>query len=397
MVHHVYRVEDGCLARFSLLPGGAVKKAQLLGGKLRLMAFEWTHLACPRGVYEEMVERMTLKVRHPLDEAALHQEIKRHYGSVGLSGLIHPGITLEAANAIMESEAEVKDGIATWNFDANDYHQALRATLKDGAVLALLDEGPSPVSEDPIEGSLRWADDLLESIDEAKSKPSEAQVAQLTAAAIKASLAPDSAERRWQWTSLLEKLVCEFGASDEAITETILRGGIGTGDELRILVHLNHPDTAGWIIRCLEKMATEEPSKAPSDGFGSAIEERASGAVELLEWLMKNGREEDAILHLKALFATGEHAWLRAATECAPKLPPDFAQSVIRKALEAAMEKRDRELVDLAFASIGLARLSDPASLIPLVESFPDGEAESDWANAKKQALADLRAPKADE
>jgi hypothetical protein len=40
MVHHVYQVENDCLARFSLLPGGAVKKAQLLGGKLRLMAFE---------------------------------------------------------------------------------------------------------------------------------------------------------------------------------------------------------------------------------------------------------------------------------------------------------------------------------------------------------------------
>lgn len=64
MVHHVYRVEDGCLAKFSLLPGGAVKKAQLLGDKVRLMAFEWTHLACKRHIYEEMVERMVLKIPH---------------------------------------------------------------------------------------------------------------------------------------------------------------------------------------------------------------------------------------------------------------------------------------------------------------------------------------------
>jgi len=40
MVHHVYREKKGCLVRFSLLPGGAVKKAQALGGKLRLMAFD---------------------------------------------------------------------------------------------------------------------------------------------------------------------------------------------------------------------------------------------------------------------------------------------------------------------------------------------------------------------
>ena len=394
MVHHVYRVEDGCLARFSLLPGGAVKKAQLLGGKLRLMAFEWTHLACPRDIYEQMVERMTLKVPHTLDEAALQQEIKRRYGPVGLSGFIHPGTPLEAANTIMGSEAEVKDGIATWNFDADDHHQALRATLKDGAILALLDEGPSFVSNDPIEGSLTWADELLESIDEAKGKPSEAQVAQLTAAALKASLAPDSAERQWKWTSLLETMVCEHGAGDEAITETILRLGTGNGDELRILVHLNHPDIAGWIIRNLEKMAVEEPSKSPSDGFGSPVEERASDAVELFEWLMKNGRMDDATFHLKALFATGEPAWIRTATECAPQMPADFAQTVIHKALETAIKNRDAELVELTLATIGLTTLPDPAPLIPLVESIPEGEPDSDWANARKQALADLRAPK---
>jgi hypothetical protein len=222
-------------------------------------------------------------------------------------------------------------------------------------------------------------------------------VAQLTAAALKASLAPDSTDRQWKWTSLLETLVCEHGANDPAITETILRLGVGNGDELRILVHLNHPDIAGWIIRNLEKMAVEEPSKAPSDGFGSPVSGRASDAVELLEWLMENGRSDDATFHLKALFATGEPAWIRAAAECAPQMPADFAQTAIHKALETAIKNRDGELVELAFQSIGLTTLPDPAPLIPLVESLPDGEPDSDWAKSKQQALADLRAPKKDE
>ncbi len=394
MVHDVYRVEDGCLARFSLLPGGAVKKVQLLGGKLRLMAFEWTHLACPRDIYEEMVERMTLKIPHHLDEAALCGEIKRRYGPVGLSGLIHPGVTLAAANVIMGSEAKVEDGIATWLFDANDYHKALRATLKDGVIVALLDQGPTLVSEDPIEGSLRWADKLIEAMDDAEAKPSEKQVSQFTAAVLKAAIAPDSPERQWQWLPLLEKLVCEYGARDPAIADTVLRLGKGKGGELRILVHLNHPDIAAWIISNLQKMAVEEPSKTSSNGFSSPVAERASDAVELLEWLMKNGRSADAVFHLKALVATGEPAWLHAATESAPSLPADFAQAVIRQALETAIKHRDGELVELAFVSIGLTSLSDPASLIPLVESIPDAEPGSDWAKAKKQALADLRAPK---
>lgn len=66
---------------------------------------------------------------------------------------------------------------------------------------------------------------------------------------------------------------------------------------------------------------------------------------------------------------------------------------MIHKSLETAIENRDGGLVMLTFTSIGLARLSDPASLIPLIESLPEGEADSDWAKAKKQALADLRTP----
>ena len=58
IVHHIYNIENKCLVRFSLLPGGAVKKAQVLGEQLRLMSFEWTHLQCPRPVYETMVESM---------------------------------------------------------------------------------------------------------------------------------------------------------------------------------------------------------------------------------------------------------------------------------------------------------------------------------------------------
>lgn len=97
MVHHVYRMEDGCLVRFSLLPGGAVKKAQKLGGKLRLMAFEWTHLACQREIYEQLVERMTLKDKHPWDAARFEAEVAKRYGMAGRSGWLHPGTSLAEA------------------------------------------------------------------------------------------------------------------------------------------------------------------------------------------------------------------------------------------------------------------------------------------------------------
>jgi len=126
---------------------------------------------------------------------------------------------------------------------------------------------------------------------------------------------------------------------------------------------------------------------------GKAIE-NVKDAVDPKGPVEKAGEKVDEALG-KALFATGEPAWPRAATECAPKLPADIAQTVIHKALQTAIESRDGGLVELTFSAIGLANLTDPAPLIPLVESIPDGEPDSDWANAKQQALADLRAPKA--
>ena len=338
MVHHVYQVENDCLARFSLLPGGAVKKAQLLGGKLRLMAFEWTHLACPRPVYEEMVERMTLKIRHSLDEAALRQEIKRRYGQIGLSGWIHPGTPLETAEAIMGTKPKIEDDIATWNFDAREHHFALRANLKDGSIVA---------------------------IENADSKPSEKQLQQLLEAALKASRAEDAVERQWDWTWLLHQLVTKHGAQDEAISDTIVHLGLGTANELEILSQLKHPDLASWVTPQVEKMVAEQPSKAPSNGFSSPVEERSQDATALLSWMIENERTDDTTRHLRALLNTDEPAWLRSAISLAADLPADFAQSVVHKSLETAIKNQDGELVELTFTAIPTRKGSSPSSKNP--------------------------------
>jgi hypothetical protein len=64
---------------------------------------------------------------------------------------------------------------------------------------------------------------------------------------------------------------------------------------------------------------------------------------------------------------------------------------VVHKALETAIKNQDGELVELTFTAIGSAKLTDPTVLIPLVEKIPDGEPDSEWEKAKKQALATLR------
>lgn len=394
MVHHVYREEGGCLARFSLLPGGAVKKAQLLGDKVRLMAFEWTHLACPRPVYEEMVERMQLKLRHPLDQAALRQEVGRRYGKIGLSGWVHPGTTLAEAASIMGAEPEIQDGIAIWKFDANDYHFALRGRIEDGRVVAILDEGPSATSKEPIEGTLRWADHVLDSIGEDGRKPTDGELGQLAGATLKAAAAPDAAERRWLWMRILHTLVTEHGVRDAAIGQLILRDGTGSKEEIEILSALAHPDLAGWVSGRLEKMSNERPSQAPPELFASVAEQRAADAAFLLEWMIDHQQQDAAVSGLRRLLETGEPAWLAAAVQTSPRLPPDFAQSVLRQGLESAMRERDGNLAEACLSAIGAARLEDPAVLLPLVEKLPEGEPDSGWAEARQNALATLRKPR---
>jgi hypothetical protein len=137
-------------------------------------------------------------------------------------------------------------------------------------------------------------------------------------------------------------------------------------------------------------MVAEQPSKAPSNGFFSPVEERSQDATALLSWMIENERTDDTTRHLRALLNTDEPAWLRSAISLAADLPADFAQSVVHKSLETAIKNQDGELVELTFTSIESTKLTDPKGLIPLVEKNPNGEPDSEWEKAKNQALATL-------
>ena len=170
MVHHVYRDEDGCLVRFSLLPGGAVKKAQWLGGKLRMMSFEWTHLSSPREVYERMVEGATLKVPHPDNADDLRKRTFEKYQQSGIAGWLHPGTPLKAAVEWLGKPAESKEGQVVWKFTSDDAHWNLGAVFDDDEkLLKLTHEGVR--FERYVKGNLDWLEEALDHVNGAGENP----------------------------------------------------------------------------------------------------------------------------------------------------------------------------------------------------------------------------------
>ena len=206
MVHHAYSTRDGCLARYSLLPGGAVKKAQVLGGGIRLMAFEWTHLACPREIYEQLVDGMTVKVRHPWGEDRLREKVVKDYGFGGKAGWLHPGQSATELVALM-GEPKTREGTRwTWQERWGDYLAEAKAEVRDGTFVRLEDSVDHVGG--PLEGSLEWVEqnageerdnrDPLSGDDGKKPKEKPARPSPEAVTAALRELAPTCHGNRWR-------------------------------------------------------------------------------------------------------------------------------------------------------------------------------------------------------
>ena len=422
MVHHVYRMKDGCLVRFSLLPGGAVKKAQLLGDKLRLMSFEWTHLACQREVYEEMVERMTLKIQHPWTEERFQEEVSKRYGMAGRCGWLHPGMTLAAANKIMESEAKETEGIHRWTALQNDYPCVLKAEFKDGLLVRFTDEGGQRTGEEAVKGTFNWAKDRVERFSEAKQAaeskndnsdpattkeekpplPTPVEIAEVE----ETMLALADTQPKDQWWAVVDLMVEWVRSGWErdphfvaAIIGVIVDRGTGTSGELDVLEKCGYADTRQWIEQKLTAMLAETPStEGPATVFNNPVIRRANDGAEMLDHLalLDQAAAEN---HARALFKTREPAWTLAVLtgmdsfEGCP-IPP---QELLAEGLRRAKEAHSSEMVEavLRLVSSCVDHLPHPEEIIQLIAELPKAKADSEWLNeekAKAEAIKSLKA-----
>jgi len=329
MVHHVYQIKDGCLVRFSLLPGGAIKRAQILGDKLRLMSFEGSHLLCRREIYEQMIESLSLKIKHPWSAAQLQDETGKRYSMLGRAGWLHPGVSLADANKIMGADANAVGGIYRWTGVWNDYPSELKAEFKDGVLVKLLNEGVARTGEEAVKGSFSWAEDRLERYTKSAHPvtenpdgtpvdpepppgppPTAAQIADLTE--VVAALAQKPTADEWRrCANLIVGLVEDHAVRDPRVMRAVLDHGVGSEGELSVLEKCGYGGVEKWIEQKLTAMLGEAPSKIEPSPIVEIVS-RAYDATALLRRLVELNPAA-AAGRVRALFETRERAWTLAA------------------------------------------------------------------------------------
>jgi hypothetical protein len=396
MVHHAYRVENGCLARFSLLPGGAVKKAQKLGDKLRLMAFEWTHLSCPRAVYEKMVEDMTLKVPNLWNAERLQNEVIRRYGMEGRAGWLAPGQAVSKADETMAKVSTEVDGIRVWRDIQENYPAKIEAAFENGVLVKLTSQGLQRTGEEAVVGSIDWAEDRLrllirgpekeeglDTSEQSPPKPTPEQLVDIVDTTL--SLCKKEPASNWpRCASLLKDLSSDLEVRDARFTQIVLDRGRGSEEELEILKCQEYPEVDNWAVEYLQKMRLEKPSETNESYYG-----RGTHAAALIAFLSEKKHPQTDTL-AQSLFRTGDPEWAGAVLESADDVGPELAQEVIRETMKQAIEKKSGRLLESVFDELDSVRLPNPQEIIALIDQLPDGKADDDWEKSKKTAREQL-------
>ena len=385
MVHHAYQVKDGCLTRFSLLPGGAVKKAQKLGGKLRLMAFEWTHLACPREIYEQLVERMTLKIKHPKSEADLRDEVVNRYGLEGMAGFLTPGTSRAVAEELFQSKPKDADGNLMWTGLVGDYPCKVAAVFQND-VFVKMTKPVDRTGEPAVKGTLSWISDRLEEAggrgsaeenvldltkpqrEKPKQKPEftaeekEEMVQALIAVAGKKS------DQWWESLNLMQDMGQQWKTPASRFTELILKHGDGAPEELQMLKEAKHEGLTTWVEAQLEREMKGE-SRARGNAMFAMGTDGSERAGAYLEYLIQQAPQR-AKPAADSLWATEKRRFAMAVVKNLPALEAKSAEDFARKALAKATEQSDPELLEALMEALPQLKLSNPDEFLKVIDGF---------------------------
>ena len=384
MIHHVYRVENKSIVRFSLLPGGAVKKAQVLGNRLRLMAFEWTHLACPREVYEEMVERMELKIPLGIDRKEAVARIEKRYGLDGKVGFIHPGMPRVELASLIGEPSETKGNQLTWNTTSNDYHVTVGVRLEKNSVQKLTtNRGLNYLN--PVKGTLPWIEDALD------DEKSEVSSEDLEKALIKAS-ENLSDEKRRNWCYLATELIEERKYAPEKLRGIAIRHSKGRSAELELFESTSWGGVEKWVGEWLGKILREESETQPQSKayFGETYNPRARDACSLLNWLNEKD-PESAQKFARSYLASGRMAYLEFLIDLSSDFSPDLAEAIILKGFSAAEEKSANYIIGELIEAIPDCSFENNKKILDQLEKLPQLDPKSYWGKKQKEAIDSVK------
>lgn len=395
MIHHAYAMRDRCLVRYSLLPGGAVKKAQVLGGGLRLMAFEWTHLACTREIYEKLVEGMSIKLANPMGEDRLREEIAKRYGLIGKAGWLHPGQSEEEMLAIMgEPKSREASGIQ-WEAPYHDYVVSVGTTMSDGKMQRLTGRG-AEVSDEPIEGSLDWAREHSGRDRKNSSRSDKTILAPRPEAAAVAEalkkLGPGCYGERWRtWCSAVAELASVRGRRDEALIALVRERSAGRENELKaMMAYETHDELKDWVKEGIKAIqATDFSKNDEQDRTADSRHDRREDASALLGFQALHDKES-LEASASGFFESGQVLWLTPLIERCGDLSPELGTKVLVRAIEVAMTNDYDGMAHEVFEILPEAKISDPAALSAAIEKLPAGEPDTQWYIEREEALSVL-------
>ncbi len=412
MVHHAYQVADGCLTRFSLLPGGAVKKAQKLGGKLRLMAFEWTHLACPREIYETMVERMTLKIKHPKSEAELKQEVVKRYGFAGSAGFLAQGTTLASAEELFQSKPTEAKGHFIWTGVVDDYPSKVEAVFQSGK-FSKLTQPIRRTGEPAVKGSLSWISDRLEdaggrgdadenTLDltkpERETPPQKKQYSpeekeEMVLALIAA--AEKNTADWWRCLNLMQNMAEEWKTPARRFTDVILKHGDGSSEELALLESAKYDGITAWVEQHLHN-EVKGKGKHHREGLAAMMSDGSEKISALLDYLVRRSPKR-ANTAAETLWGEGKASFAMAVVKNLPGLEKGTAEKLAKNALTKSIDDSLPELLEALMDVLPDLKLTNPEEFLKAIDAFdyPEREGvylpENHWKDQKEMLRKALR------
>ena len=216
----------GALYRFSLLDDGKIKKRQILGEKMRLVLFEWTHMP----IHQEVYAKIALSVRWrqpPRDLRSLTAKIEQTYGK---TGFLERGMDRGAVVAMLgpptSEDRKLLRYVFRRSYDKPPGSRIEEVTwkipLKDGKFLGLSADWCKTRPLPPERKSVQWVLAKLEG-QPGKSDsvaPARAEELQPLLARV-VELMPTVSEDYWWMLCRAAVLLAERGVNDPRVLQII--------------------------------------------------------------------------------------------------------------------------------------------------------------------------------
>jgi hypothetical protein len=375
--HRVYDVRDGCLVQYSLLPGGAIKRAELLGNGLLLSSLEWTHLSCSREIYEKMAQSLILKLPTGDSVEKLRGFTIRKAGLDGRIGWLRPGQTqTEVTQLLGEPQTRTNDRWK-WTKKTSGYSHEIELEFSDsGEALRLSRNTSKPL---PPEETLDWVTACLNA--KPGSPEEKVSTAKLAESLLVIAKQEDQSDlERSLWCHAFADLAETRQSRSPLLVEEMLRHAQGSATELRLLKLHQYPGIRSWVIAQLERL----PKRSVNPSYEWVL---WMDAEALLEYAFESTPQETHRA-VATLLAARKQRWATAHYKVREHLDPAESRQLALQLADLARGNPD--LTESVFQLVLSNHLDDPMAVKAAIEKLPPEDPNSESGKARQAALDHL-------